>query len=72
MSAKKRIRVAFGLAAVGALTIGLAACSSGDSGGDGGGGSEEITTVGFVAVGPEGAWREANEQNIQDLSLIHI
>ena len=66
MSAKKRIRVAFGLAAVGALTIGLAACSSGDSGGDGGGGSEEITTVGFVAVGPEGAWREANEQNIQD------
>ena len=65
MSAKKRIRVAFGLAAVGALTIGLAACSSGDSG-EGSGGSEDVTTVGFVAVGPEGAWREANEQNIQD------
>src|SRR5687767_9415391 len=28
--------------------------------------SGELTTVGFVAVGPEGAWREANEQNIQD------
>ena len=65
MSAKKRTRVAFGLAAVGALTIGLAACSTGDSG-DGGGSSDELTTVGFVAVGPEGAWREANEQNIQD------
>jgi simple sugar transport system substrate-binding protein len=25
-----------------------------------------LVTVGFVAVGPEGAWREANEQNMQD------
>ena len=50
MSAKKRIRVAFGLAAVGALTIGLAACSSGDSGGDGGGGSEEITTLSLIHI----------------------
>jgi len=68
MSAKKRIRVALGLAAAGALTIGLAACSAGGSDGSGGGagGSDELTTVGFVAVGPEGAWREANEQNIQD------
>ena len=65
MSAKKRIRIAFGLAAVGALTIGLAACSTGDSGEEGAG-SDGVTTVGFVAVGPEGAWREANEQNIQD------
>lgn len=26
----------------------------------------ELVTVGFVAVGPEGAWRQANETNIQD------
>jgi galactofuranose transport system substrate-binding protein len=25
-----------------------------------------LVTVGFVAVGPEGAWRNANEQNVQD------
>jgi ABC-type sugar transport system substrate-binding protein len=71
MSAKKRIRTALGLAAVGALAFGLAACSTGDNGDSGEGstgdsGSGELTTVGFVAVGPEGAWREANEQNIQD------
>lgn len=68
MSAMKRTRTVLGLAAVGALAFGLAACSSGgDAGGDGGSGdSSELTTVGFVAVGPEGAWREANEQNIQD------
>lgn len=28
--------------------------------------SGEVVTVGFVAVGPEGAWRNANEQNVQD------
>lgn len=68
MSAKKRIRIALGLAAAGALTLGLAACSAGGTGDDtgDGGGSDELTTVGFVAVGPEGAWREANEQNVQD------
>nr|WP_233251664.1 ABC transporter substrate-binding protein [Serinibacter arcticus] len=48
----------------------LAACGPGDSGeGDGGGdagGDGGTTTVGFVAVGPEGAWRSANEQNIRD------
>ncbi|MDF2561799.1 MAG: sugar transporter substrate-binding protein, partial [Microbacterium sp.] len=68
MSAKKRTRIALGLVAAGALTIGLAACSSGGTDGDAGGdgASDELTTVGFVAVGPEGAWREANEQNIQD------
>ncbi|MCA0252862.1 MAG: substrate-binding domain-containing protein [Actinobacteria bacterium] len=26
----------------------------------------DLTTIGFVAVGPEGAWRKANEQNVQD------
>ncbi|MFJ2369114.1 substrate-binding domain-containing protein [Microbacterium sp. NPDC087665] len=68
MFAKKRIRTALGLAAAGMLAIGLTACAGGgsDAGGDTGGDSGELTTVGFVAVGPEGAWREANEANIQD------
>jgi simple sugar transport system substrate-binding protein len=63
----KRTRTVLGLAAVGALAFGLAACSggNGDAGGDGGD-SGDLTTIGFVAVGPEGAWREANERNIQD------
>lgn len=49
--------------------IGLAACSSGSDTADNtasSGGTSEPTSVGFVAVGPEGAWRAANEQNIQD------
>ncbi len=28
--------------------------------------SGDLTTVGFVAVGPEGAWRQANEKNMQE------
>lgn len=65
MSVQRRFAKILGLAAVGAISIGLAACSSGgDSGSSGGEG--DLTTVGFVAVGPEGAWREANETNIQD------
>ncbi|WP_336641692.1 substrate-binding domain-containing protein [Microbacterium sp. USHLN272] len=66
MFAKKRIRTALGLAAAGMLALGLTACAGGSDGGDAGGDSGELTTVGFVAVGPEGAWREANEANIQD------
>ncbi|WP_206475776.1 substrate-binding domain-containing protein [Microbacterium sp. KRD172] len=68
MSAMKHIRTAFGLVAVGALALGLAACSSGDSGDKGGdaGASGDLISVGFVAVGPEGGWRQANEQNIKD------
>ncbi|MEV4668749.1 substrate-binding domain-containing protein [Microbacterium sp. LWO12-1.2] len=67
MSAMKRTRTVLGLVAVGALALGLAACSNGgtDDAGDSGD-SGELTTVGFVAVGPEGAWRQANESNIQD------
>jgi galactofuranose transport system substrate-binding protein len=61
MSAKQRLAQVFGAAAVGALALGLTACSGGESGG-----GDELTTIGFVAVGPEGAWREANETNIQD------
>lgn len=67
MSAKKHIRTVFGLAAAGALALGLAACAPAD-GGDGGeaGGAGDLISVGFVAVGPEGGWRQANEQNIKD------
>lgn len=52
-----------------ALALGAAACSSGGSGftapteapDDP---NRELIRVGYVAVGPEGAWREANEQDI--------
>jgi simple sugar transport system substrate-binding protein len=64
MSVKRRFTQAMSLAAVGAMAFGLAACSGGDD--SEGAGGDDVTTVGFVAVGPEGAWREANEQNIQD------
>lgn len=64
MSAHTRIMNVTGVAAVGVLAFGLASCASG--GDEGGGGGDELTTVGFVAVGPEGDWRAANEQNIQD------
>ncbi|QNE44357.1 ABC transporter substrate-binding protein [Frigoribacterium sp. NBH87] len=60
MSTKRRIAT---IAAAGAIALGLAACSSGTGSTDGG---DDLATVGFVAVGPEGAWRQANESNIQD------
>ncbi len=61
------IRGIAGLALVGAMAFSLAACSSGSSDStDAASGDGELTTVGFVAVGPEGGWRTANEQNIQD------
>lgn len=67
MAPTQRFRAFTGLALAGALAFSLAACSSGSdepaaSGDDGG----EVTTVGFVAVGPEGGWRTANEENIQE------
>src|SRR5699024_6091598 len=49
-------RTVLGASAAGLVAAALAACSSADS--DTGGGSG--------AVGPEGAWRQANEQNIQE------
>lgn len=64
MFARKHIIRTAGLVAVAAMSAGLVACAGGDdAGGSGGGG---LTKIGFVAVGPEGAWREANETNIQD------
>jgi simple sugar transport system substrate-binding protein len=66
MSVKKRFGQVLGLAAAGAMALGLAACSTGGDAPSGGGGGDDLVTVGFVAVGPEGAWRQANEANIQD------
>ena len=65
MAHTQRFRAFTGLALAGALTLSLAACSSGSNDEPAGSGDEPVT-VGFVAVGPEGGWRTANEQNIQD------
>ncbi|MEZ3158969.1 ABC transporter substrate-binding protein [Microbacterium sp. BWT-B31] len=65
MAHKKRMLGLLGFVGAGVLALGLAGCSSGDSGSDAG--SEgDLITVGFVAVGPEGGWRDANEQAIKD------
>lgn len=68
MSQKKRAFGVLGMVGAGVLALGLAGCASGstDSGTDAGGDSAELTTVGFVAVGPEGGWRNANEQAVKD------
>lgn len=67
MSTKRRIAT---IAAAGAIALSLAACNSnsgtGSTAGGAADGAGETATVGFVAVGPEGAWRQANEKNIQD------
>jgi len=52
-----------GFVGAGALALGLAGCTGGN---DGGSGDDDLITVGFVAVGPEGGWRNANEQAIKD------
>ncbi|MFG6446270.1 ABC transporter substrate-binding protein [Microbacterium sp. P06] len=61
MARNKRLLGAIGFAGVGALALGLAGCSGG-----GEEGGSDLISVGFVAVGPEGSWREANEANIQE------
>ena len=68
MAASKSASRALTLVAAGALMLGLSACSGGDSddSASGDSGSGDLTTVGFVAVGPEGGWRDANEQAIKD------
>src|SRR5690625_7873912 len=71
MSTKRSRRIlATSAAMVAALALGACGNGDGDESADGattgGGDSGEVTTIGFVAVGPEGAWRQANEQNIQD------
>ena len=60
MSTTKRVTRIASLVCAGALALSMAACGS-----DGPGGSDTVT-IGFVAVGPEGAWRQANEANMQE------
>jgi simple sugar transport system substrate-binding protein len=62
MSRSTRARALLAVAGAAALAGSVTACSDDTEDPDDGG----PVTVGFVAVGPEGAWREANEQNVQD------
>ncbi len=48
-----------------AVVMGLSACASAPAA-SGPASPGETINIGFVAVGPEGAWRSANEQNVQD------
>jgi len=68
---------AAGVALVAGLSLALTGCTGDDADpdtdtdtdettGEEPGGDDELITVGFVAVGPEGGWRAANEKNIQD------
>ena len=58
----------------------LTACGNGDSASEETSGSSSSecasdlsdVTVGFVAVGPEGAWREANEKDVQTAFAIRM
>ncbi len=64
---KRGFRGLVTIAATGALVAGLSACSGGaDAGSTGDAAGSDAITVGFVAVGPEGGWRNANEQAIKD------
>ncbi len=62
LTTKRGLRVIVAIIATCALALGLAACGGSKKDDKKGGG---LTTVGFVAVGPEGAWREANEKDIR-------
>ena len=69
MARSQRLISLVGLVGAGALALSLAGCAGGGDSGDsadGGSGGDDLTTVGFVAVGPEGGWRDANEQAIKD------
>lgn len=69
MAGRKRIPGAVAVVAAGAVVLGLAGCGGGDGAGRDTGtdaGGDGLTTVGFVAVGPEGGWRNANEQAVKD------
>ena len=52
-------RALLGVAGAAILALSLAACSDEKDG-------DDTIVIGFVAVGPEGAWRAANEQNVKD------
>jgi len=57
-----------GVAAVGAFALALAGCASSSTpeAGDDPGSVDDVITVGYVAVGPEGGWRDAHEQAVKD------
>jgi simple sugar transport system substrate-binding protein len=57
-----------GVAAVGAFALALAGCASSSTpeAGDDPGSGDDVITVGYVAVGPEGGWRDAHEQAVKD------
>ena len=61
-----RMRGLVGIVAAGALALGLAACSGGSDPEGNGTGDGDVITVGYVAVGPEGGWRDAHEKAIRD------
>ena len=63
MSNMRRSRALVGVAGAAALALSLAACGGTEEQEPGG---DDTITIGFVAVGPEGAWRAANEQNVKD------
>ncbi len=61
----KKVRGLLAVASAGLLALSLTACgSTADTGSSASG--DALTTIGFVAVGPEGDWRKANEQNMED------
>lgn len=66
MGFTRRARGLAGIVAAGTLTLGLAGCSGGSDADAADGGTDERTTVGYVAVGPEGGWRDAHEKAIRD------
>lgn len=58
------MRSAVAAAAAGVLVLGLAACSAESAPKESAAANTDLS-VGFVAVGPEGGWRTANEDNIK-------
>ncbi|WP_449386107.1 ABC transporter substrate-binding protein [Cellulomonas soli] len=62
----KKTRAGLAALTVTGLALGLAACGGGsDDDATAAAGGDDLVTVGFVAVGPEGGWRTANENNIK-------
>lgn len=70
MTHMTRARRILGMVAAGALALGLSACGGDSDPADGGttgsGGDADTLTIGYVAVGPEGGWRDAHEKAIRD------
>jgi simple sugar transport system substrate-binding protein len=69
---RARHRLIKSASVVAGLALGLSACANGSGSGSDGNSSgspaasDDLVTVGFVAVGPEGGWRTANENNVKE------